>query len=246
MRFVEHDPVKFLHPFDSQEDKELAGFIAAQFAYGQIGVFEKFLEALFAAMGNSPMGFVLQGEYSALQDLYYRFHKGEDLIHLFGVLNGILRRYGSMGAMFRQLYSGDTRAMIWKLREELPKKDDRLTFFFPKPSSASPMKRWNLYLRWMVRRDDIDVGVWDFIPKARLVVPLDTHIFKIARCFGWTKRRNPSWQTACEITDALRAFSPEDPLRYDFFLCHQVGRYGGCTGRRTSRCARECLLTQGG
>jgi len=96
----------------------------------------------------------------------------------------------------------------------------------------------------MVRKDEIDVGLWDFIPKDRLIMPLDTHIFKIGRCFGWTQQKNPSWKAACEITDALRVFSPEDPLRYDFFLCQKVGIDGGCTGVRTSACINKCLLIQ--
>jgi uncharacterized protein (TIGR02757 family) len=223
---------------------ELAGFLGAQFAYGQIGVFKRFLEEIFSIMGGSPSQFILRGDYSFFEGLYYRFQKSDDIIYLFVILKHILERFGSMGTMLRHFYRGDTRNMLWQVRDELFGKDERLTFFFPKPSNSNPMKRWNLYLRWMVRKDEIDVGLWDFIPKDRLVMPLDTHIFKIGRCFGWIQQKNPSWKAACEITDALRVFSPEDPLRYDFFLCQKVGIDGGCTGVMTSVCINKCLLMQ--
>jgi uncharacterized protein (TIGR02757 family) len=192
--------------------------------------------------GNSPSQFIMKGDFSSFHGLYYRFQKSEDIVYLFMILKRILERFGSIGAMLRNFYTGDTRSMVWLVRDEFIGADERLTFFFPKPSSSNPMKRWNLYLRWMVRKDEIDVGLWDFIPKDRLIMPLDTHIFKIGKCFGWTKQKSPSWRAACEITDALRAFSPNDPLKYDFFLCQGVGINGKCTGVRTSDCIEKCLL----
>jgi uncharacterized protein (TIGR02757 family) len=195
-------------------------------------------------MGNSPSQFIMRGNFSSFEGLYYRFQKSDDIVYLFDILKRILENFGGMGPMLRHFYKGDTRGMLWQVRQELFRMDDRLTFFFPKPSHSNPMKRWNLYLRWMVRKDEIDVGLWDFIPKDRLVMPLDTHIFKIGRCFGWTKQKNPSWKAACEITHALKAFSPEDPLKYDFFLCQSVGIGGGCPGVRTQACNGKCLLLQ--
>jgi uncharacterized protein (TIGR02757 family) len=223
---------------------ELAGFLGAQFAYGQVAVFRRFLEEIFSIMGGSPSQFILRGDYSSFEGLYYRFQKSDDIVYLFVILKHILERFGSMGLMLRHFYNGDVREMLWQARDEFFGKDERLTFFFPKPSNSNPMKRWNLYLRWMVRKDEIDVGLWDFIPKDRLVMPLDTHIFKIGKCLGWIQQKNPSWKAACEITDALRVFSPEDPLKYDFFLCQKVGIADGCTGFRTSACVGKCLLMQ--
>lgn len=193
-------------------------------------------------MGNSPSQFIIKGDFSSFHGLYYRFQKSDDIVYLFVILKRIFERFGGIGAMLRHLYGGDTRSMIWNVRDEFFGTDERLTFFFPKPSNSNPMKRWNLYLRWMVRKDEIDVGLWDFIPKEGLVIPLDTHIFKIGRCFGWTNQKNPSWKAACEITDVLRTFSPEDPLKYDFFLCQGVGINGGCTGVRRSECLGNCVL----
>ena len=192
--------------------------------------------------GNSPSQFVMKGDFSLFKGLYYRFQKSDDIVYLFIILKRIIERYGSIGTMLKNFYSGDTRRMIWLIRDEFIETDTRLTFFFPKPSKSNPMKRWNLYLRWMVRKDEIDAGLWEFIPKKSLTMPLDTHIFKIGKCFGWTRQKSPSWKAACEITDALRSFSSDDPLQYDFFLCQSVGINGKCTGVRTDDCIGKCVL----
>lgn len=207
-------------------------------------VFRKFLEEIFFIMGSSPSNFILRGDFSSFQGHYYRFQKSDDIVYLFAVLKRILEEFGDMGSMARNFFTGDTRDMVWKIRKALFKSDDQLTFFFPKPSPSNPMKRWNLYLRWMVRKDEIDAGLWGFIPRDRLIIPLDTHIFKIGRCLGWTTQKNPSWKAAWEITNALKIYSPDDPLQYDFFLCQKVGIEGGCTGIRTSACKNTCLLIQ--
>jgi uncharacterized protein (TIGR02757 family) len=193
-------------------------------------------------MGASPRRYIEKGDFTNLKGLYYRFQKDSDILFLFQSLRRIQTDFGGIGAMFREYYNGDIRGALWKIREHLFQDRDGLTFFFPKPSQTSPLKRWNLYLRWMVRKDEIDRGLWDFIDKADLVIPLDTHIFKIGRCLGWTKRNSPSYSAALEITDVLKRLSPEDPLKYDFFLCHKIGIGAGCTGKKGAQCKKVCLL----
>lgn len=238
-----NDPIEFVHRYRDKDSIEIAGFIASQFAYGKIEVFKRFLEALFLTMGKDLRVFVEQGDLRRVKGLYYRFHKDKEIIYLFEALRRIYHDFGGLGSMFRTYYEKDTRATLFKLRKELfDDDDDALTFFFPKPSATSALKRWNLYLRWMVRKDEIDLGIWDFIDRSDLVIPLDTHIFKIGRCLGFTRRATPSYGAAFEITDALKKFSPEDPLKYDFFLCHRIGIGAGCTGTRSPRCNKVCSL----
>lgn len=232
----------FVGRYSTKTDAEIAGFLGSQFAYGKIEVFTRFLKDLFELLGAVPSEFIRRGDFSTLDRVYYRFQKPDDIVELFVVLRKILRRYEGIGDMLRRFYGGDTRTMLWRARDELVGRSERLTFFFPKPSSTSPLKRWNLYLRWMVRKDEIDVGLWDFIPKDRLIVPLDTHIFKIGRCLGWTDLKSPSWKAACQITAALKGYSPDDPVKYDFFLCHKVGIAAGCTGTRSTACEGKCIL----
>lgn len=236
------DPVSFVHRFGSNADREVAGFIAAQFAYGKIELFMSFLERLFGLMKNGPVRFIEDGQWEALNDLYYRFHKASDLMMLFEVLKRILKEHGTFGAMFRSLYDGDTQKAIWRVREKYLPDTEQLVFFFPKAGSAGAQKRWNMYLRWMVRKDAIDLGIWDFIDPADLTMPLDTHIYKIGKCRRWITVNTPSFRAARQVTAALKKYSPSDPLKYDFFLCHGVGISAGCTGKRTQRCKEKCAV----
>jgi uncharacterized protein (TIGR02757 family) len=111
-------------------------------------------------------------------------------------------------------------------------------YFFPRPSAGSACKRLNLFLRWMVRRDDVDFGIWRRVPPSRLVVPLDTHVIRLGRCLGLTRYRTAGWRMAADITASLRQLDPNDPVKYDFSLCH-VGMMGACgfgTPRRDTHC----------
>jgi len=236
------DPVSFVHRWHSHGDREIAGFIAAQFAYGKIEIFMDFLERLFRLMDDGPQRFIESGSWEGLKGFYYRFQKEDDLVLLFEVLRKIVGDHGTLGSMFRSFYEGDTRRAIWRVRERYLSGDDRLTFFFPRPLSAGAQKRWNMYLRWMVRKDEIDIGIWDFIDPADLTMPLDTHIYKLGRCVGWITQKTPSYRAAREVTEALKRYCPADPLKYDFFLCHGVGIGAGCTGKRTKRCRETCAV----
>jgi uncharacterized protein (TIGR02757 family) len=100
-------------------------------------------------------------------------------------------------------------------------------YFFPRPSAGSACKRLNLFLRWMIRRDEVDPGGWTRVPRSKLVVPLDTHIIRLGKCLRLTRYGSPGWKMAADITAALRALDPEDPVRFDFSLCH-VGMMGAC------------------
>jgi uncharacterized protein (TIGR02757 family) len=107
-------------------------------------------------------------------------------------------------------------------------------YFFPRPSAGSACKRLNLFLRWMVRQDAIDLGVWTRVPPARLIVPLDTHVIRLGRCLRLTRYTSPGWKMAAEITASLRALDAADPVRYDFSLCH-VGMMNACGFNRAQR-----------
>ena len=120
-------------------------------------------------------------------------------------------------------------------------------YFFPRPAAGSACKRLNLFLRWMVRQDAIDLGVWKGVSPARLVVPLDTHVIRLGRCLRLTRYQSPGWKMAADITAALRQIDPGDPVRYDISLCH-VGMMKACGyGRRQrdSQCPLRGLCAPG-
>jgi uncharacterized protein (TIGR02757 family) len=222
----------------------LAGFIASQFAYGRVDQVKQFLGELFGRMENGPYRFISSGNFGSLRNLYYRFQKGDEIIHLFGVLRTVVRRYGGIGPMLEHFFDGDLRRTLWTARRELIGNVEDLIFFFPKSGSSSPLKRWNLYARWMVRQDDIDFGLWGFMKRSDLVIPLDANVYKISRCHGWTNQKAQSWKAACDITSILKFYCPEDPLKYDFLMCHVIGIEGGCTGVKNERCAERCFVDE--
>jgi uncharacterized protein (TIGR02757 family) len=140
------------------------------------------------------------------------------------------------------LDSFSTRALALDMRQaygRVPKRAG-VCYFFPRPSAGSACKRLNLFLRWMVRHDEIDLGVWTTIPPARLVVPLDTHIIRLGKCLRLTRYNTAGWKMAADITAALRTLDPEDPVRFDFSLCH-VGMMNAC-GYGRAQGDRQCPL----
>jgi uncharacterized protein (TIGR02757 family) len=127
------------------------------------------------------------------------------------------------------LDSFSTRALALNLREaygRLPRRPG-VAYFFPRPSAGSACKRLNLFLRWMVRHDALDLGVWSRVSPARLVVPLDTHVIRVGRCLQLTRYTSPGWAMARDITASLRRLDPDDPVKYDFSLCH-LGMMNAC------------------
>jgi uncharacterized protein (TIGR02757 family) len=100
-------------------------------------------------------------------------------------------------------------------------------YFFPRPAAGSGCKRLNLFLRWMVRRDALDLGVWTRVSPAKLIVPLDTHVIRVGRCLGLTRYTSPGWRMARDITASLRRLDPDDPVKYDYSLCH-LGMMNAC------------------
>lgn len=255
---LKNDPVSFPHRYESREDIEVAGFIASAFAFGRVEMFMPVIDRLLSVLGKSPFLAVAdrwgQDMTEALGNLHYRFYTGKDVVLFIGVLSILIRKYGDLkGAFKRHLKGEDLKGMLEgfsgecldigaQLKRDLQyKKGERsgFHFFFPSPRNGSPCKRLNLFLRWMVRKGDIDLGIWDFISPSKLVIPLDAHISRIGRCLGLTTRKTPDWKMALEITESLKRFDINDPLRYDFALCHQ-GIQGVCNSRckdnNTGRC----------
>lgn len=251
------DPVQIVRRYHAPADREIAGFCAAALAFGRVASVLQSIERLFAILGPAPAEFVRRFEPAAhpeLRPLVHRWVNGRDLAALLLVLRRMLEEGGSLEGFFLQDYSNEQadvgpaldafcrRALAFDLSEVYGRRRTKLgvCHFFPRPSSGSACKRLNLFLRWMVRRDAVDLGVWSDVSASKLVVPLDTHVIRLGKCLGLTKRHTPGWKMAVEITEGLRALSPADPVRYDFSLCH-IGMAGMC-GYGTSRGNRNCPL----
>ncbi len=241
IRHLEADPLSVVHRFTRSEDREVAGLIAATFSYGRVPQILKTLERIFAPMGGAPDAFVRNFELTRdgpkFAGLVHRFNNDQDLLCLLLGLQQVLKEFGSIKALF---LSGDSPAHsdlgpaltrfvdhllsldygpLYGVRPLPPAAGVR--FLLPSPRKKSACKRLNMYLRWMVRRDDdLDFGLWTEVSPARLLIPLDTHVARIARRIGLTRRAAADWGTVLEITENLRRLDPEDPVKYDFALAH--------------------------
>ena len=234
---IDSDPIKFPKKYKEKKDIEVSGLIASAFAYGRVELFLPVIEKILSAMGKNPHEFLIN--YNEKRDskifagISYRFQKENDIKRLISILSDVLRRYGTIENLFYFFYSPEDRNI--KNALEGMQKELKLIRLFPLPSTGSACKRANLFLRWMIRDKDIDFGIWRGIGKSKLIIPLDTHIARVSNCLGLTKRKTPSWAMAEEITDSLKRFDPDDPLRYDFSLCHS-GIMGLCNKMRCSDC----------
>ena len=259
------DPIGLLAPYREPEDLEVAGWIASAFAYGRVETLRGNVSKLFAALGPRParaLGEIRDFRAFArerLRGFRHRFHGPADAAALFLAIARAREEAGSVRAYFEARFrpeDADAGGMLSRVAQDLlrldyrsalgrrePAEDSPVRFFFPDPASGSACKRWNLYLRWMVRRDRLDFGLWPAIPAARLVIPTDTHIHLVSRRLGLTRRKTADWTAAREITRRLARFDPADPVRFDYALC-RVGIFGICRqSARLSRCF-ECLARE--
>ncbi len=254
-----HDPIEFPHRYKNPGDVEVSAFIASSLAYGKVELFKPITEKILSGMGTNPYEFLLefrpkrQGRY--FEGIKYRFNENKDLLALIFILHKILSRHVSLENVFMKFHRPDSLTIgeglagfIASLLEintsPVYGKDIRpagLRQLFPSPVNGSACKRANLFLRWMVRDRDIDFGIWKGIPKEKLIIPLDTHIARISRCLGFTERKSQDWKMAVEITESLKRFDPEDPLKYDFALCHH-GISGLCKGEKNGIVCKGCIL----
>lgn len=244
------DPVHLVRPYRDNADREIAGFCAAALAFGRVASVLNSITTLFSIMGPHPAEFVRrfdpQAAHVDLREMVHRWTKGVDLVALLWIVRQMLDRKGSLEAFFADGYAPDhedigpaldsfsTRALALDMKRAYKRVPQRpgVCYFFPRPSKGSACKRLNLFLRWMVRSDQIDLGVWTLIPAGKLIVPLDTHVIRLGRCLRLTGYTSPGWRMASDITASLRELDPTDPVRFDFSICH-VGMMNACGFGRT-------------
>jgi len=231
------DPIQIVRRFADPADREIVGFCAAALAFGRVASVLQSIERLVAVMGSSPAAFVRafdpKRDGRALKPIVHRWTTGADLTALLVILRQMLTR-GSIEAFFLEgddpgtpdvtagLESFSRRALAVDLRPVYGTRTPHpgVAYFFSRPSAGGACKRLNLFLRWMVRHDQVDFGLWTRVRPARLIVPLDTHVIRVGRCLRLTRYTSPGWKMAADITASLRRLDPTDPVKYDFSLCH--------------------------
>jgi uncharacterized protein (TIGR02757 family) len=222
--FIHPDPLEFVYRYKSAGDREIAGFIAAALAYGNVRQIIKSVEKVLSPMGKNPALYLRrtpEKEISKpLLNFKHRFTTGAEMALFLLNIKTAVKNHGSLENCFLKNYrhnDEDLSASIYAFVNEFNSRACAPTLT-PCPEKKSSFKRLNLYLRWMVRHDAVDPGVWTKIPPSKLIVPLDTHMFQVSKKLGLTRRNDTSMKTALEITSAFRRISPEDPVKYDFSL----------------------------
>jgi len=223
--FIESDPIQLPHRYNSEEDIELVGFISSLFAFGSRKVFIKKLDFLFDKMQGMPVNYIKSGDFGELKDFQYRFAKDVDIIGILTILNKLYTESKGLKELFNYGYSeGKTIIKMLKIFTDYfyanADKTVQSGFYFmlANPDNKGAMKRLNMYLRWMVRKSVVDFGIWDFVPKSELLIPLDTHVAKISREMNLLTRKSNDFNAVLELTNKLREFDPKDPVKYDFAI----------------------------
>lgn len=252
---IKPDPLQFVYEYSNPPDMEIAGFLAASLAYGRVEQIENSLRNLFGRMGKSPFEFVVNftnRDRAGLEDFRHRFNTGDDMSDLLVLLQKAIADHGSIEKSFLGFFDAGDKNIILALTRFCDSLLDMhrsahsgrisrgLVFLLAGPGRGGAAKRLNLFLRWMVRSDDVDSGLWRSIDKSKLLVPVDVHMARLCKIIGFHSHKNVSLKTAVEITKHFAEIEPADPVKYDFALS-RIGILEDCTGRRRSYC-ESCEL----
>ncbi len=244
-----------VHRYQSPADREVVAFIAAALAFGRVQSVLNSVEGMLMVIGASPAAFVR--DFTPARDrhrfthLVHRWTNGADFAALVWIMRQMIDRSGAIENFFVEgladdaidvgdaLQSFSTRALALDVVAVYGRKRPKpgVAYFFSRPSSGGACKRLNLFLRWMVRADQVDLGVWKKVRPGQLIVPLDTHIIRVGQCLRLTRLKSPGWRMAADITASLRAIDPVDPIRFDFSICH-LGMMNACGFGKKSGDAR--------
>ncbi len=230
--FIKDDPVQFVHIFKDKKDIEIAGFISALFAFGKREAFIKKLFSLFNLMEMRPYDFIVNFEkkdYSS--DFNYRFIKPYDLSILFEALKELYKTYKiTLEELFangcNKALKNTNQNKIFNILQYVcdyfygyEKTSPGYKFMLSNPENKGAMKRMNMFLRWMIRKNSpVDIGIWSFLKPSELLIPLDVHVGNISRSAGLLKRKQNDFKSVIELTGILKEFDPNDPVKYDFAL----------------------------
>ncbi len=247
---IKPDPLQFVYRYDNPSDMEVAAFLAADLAYGRVEQIQKSLTNLFERMGESPYAFIKdfgKAEQKSLKGFKHRFTTDRDISELLMLLKKVLNQYVGIEEFFIQGYSPRDINIVPALSKFCNSLLDmyaaehngnisrRLKYLLVNPAKGSACKRLNLFLRWMVRDDDVDTGLWKAIDKAQLIVPVDVHMGRLCRILGLYNRKVVSLTTAIKITEGFAEIEPGDPVKYDFALS-RIGIVENCNGQYRDAC----------
>ncbi len=247
-----HDPVEYSWDYPDRRDRELVALLSSCLAYGRVELLKAGIKAILEVLGTSPAAAVdelgpdrLAGE---LDSFVYRMSRGADVVDLLVAAASVQREFGSLEALYASAPAEDhlQRASFFvrqlrrrRVREEFTR---GFRYLLPDPADGSACKRLHLFFRWMGRGPDgVDLGTWDSLEASELIMPLDTHTARLCRYLGLSERKSTDMKAAIEVTESLALMDPDDPLKYDFALCH-LGISGSCIHRRSDEHCPSCPI----
>ncbi len=253
--YIGSDPLIFAYDYQDSRDVEIAAFVASTLSYGRVAQIQASLKKLFAIMGQSPYDFVVSFDKRSakkLSSFKHRFNTGQDMAELFSLLKYCIEKSGSLENHFSKFYSDTDENVIPALsgfcRDLLTHQSNQdkeptrgLKYLLANPAGKSPCKRLNMFLRWAIRDDDVDLGIWKSIPASKLIVPLDTHMIRLCKILGMHNSKTASLSTAVTVSGEFAKISPDDPVKYDFAIC-RIGIVEGCSGVYGKNCG-SCELS---
>jgi len=220
--FVNPDPLQFLYDYPDPEDREIVALIASSLAYGRVGRILLSLEKIFEIIGPLPKRYIQDSSLSktrkSLSEFKHRWTTGDDIAGLVAGIKKMIVRYGSLEKGFSRFYRSTDENIIPALEGATAELRKEGAGMIASPAKGSACKKLNLFLRWMVRKDDVDPGGWKNVSTSKLLVPLDTHMHKIGNAFGMINGKQANMKTAVKMTKAFSKIAPGDPVKYDFAL----------------------------
>ena len=225
--FIKNDPIQFIHMGKSKKDTEIAGFIASLFAYGNRKMFINKLNDLFKRTDYDIENYVKNGDFKNLKGLEYRFSKDYDIIPIFEILNKLYTESDGLEELFAYSFLDDRGEkydhfldmVVDYFYAHSPKNAGHGFYhMIPNPKNGGAMKRMNMFLRWMVRKSPVDIGIWSFMKPKDLFIPLDVHVARQSRNMELLTRKSNDYTAAKELTQNLKKFCPDDPVKYDFAM----------------------------
>lgn len=265
-KFIPTDPVEFVHRYPDRRDQEVTAVFAAQLAYGNVTQIKRSVAEVLVRMHSvspSPQAWIQgfprkrQASLAAFSTFVHRFNSGEAMVGLAELMARSYKVYGSLEGHFFHHFGSRSRSLEvalnllltdwreWANELSYPRSSG-LFFFLSSPDQGSACKRWCMFLRWALRKDEIDPGFWsehEFARAAReqLVIPMDTHVGEISRFVGLTDRKSNDWKAALQVTKRLRDVNPTDPLLYDFSLA-RLGIVKGCKKKFVQTICPSCKV----
>lgn len=215
IEFIKKDPIQIPHKFIKKEDIEISAFLTSILAFGKREIIIKKSNDFLQRMNNQPFEYVMKGDFSNMKGFVHRTINDIDMIYYLTSLREIYKNGG-----LEKLFSNNIEKSLidfWNIFFSLDH-EKRSERHISKIENGSAAKRLNLFLRWMVRKDNVDFGIWKDIDPSNLYIPLDVHVGNISRELGIISRKQNDWKSVVEITSHLKKLNSEDPIKYDLSL----------------------------